>query len=547
MQLKINTYIPRLHTSSTVANLVAAAFLVCFANGPFWHMLTSKLGLATAGHRVFLVVAGLSLWMVFNILCSLFSFRPVYKPILIVLFCTAAAASYFMESYGIVIDKQMITNLLETDISEATEQLSWPLFGHLFLLGVLPSALLLQTRISYRPWRFELVVRGGVVLGSTVLLLALVLTSFKEFVLFGRQNREVRMYINPTYPIYSLIKTVKKNHQDATSEPVKIIGADARKPANSPKSAVVLVVGETARTEEFSLNGYPRMTNPQLGARNVIAFTDVQSCGTDTAESLPCMFFHLGKSKYSRNEAKKYENLLDVLQRTGVQVIWRDNNSGSKGIGDRVRYEDLTNEKDKALCSTGECYDEILLKDLDKLLAQNSGDMLIILHQKGSHGPSYYKRSPNNFKRFLPECTKDNVQDCDRQSIVNAYDNTIVYTDYVLGKLIDLLKTQKYATAMLYVSDHGESLGENNIYLHGLPYAIAPRQQTQVPMIFWASSSFLREKSLDAELLSHNRSDHFSHDNLFHSLLGLFHVTTELYRPELDLFQTARREVRDRP
>lgn len=533
----------QLRTTSTVANLVAAAFLVCFANRTFWHTITAKLGPTTFSHWAFLIIAGLSIWMVFNILFSLVSFRPVYKPLLIVLFCTAASASYFMGSYGIVIDNQMITNLLETDVSEATEQLTWPLFVHFFLLGALPSIVLLSTQISYQPWRRELLIRSGIIAGSIVLLLAMIMAEFKEFVLFARQNREVRMYINPTYPIYSLIKTVKKNHQAFAYEPVKIIGIDAKKPVDSPTSAVVLVVGETARAEEFSLNGYARLTNPQLSTRNVITFTDVQSCGTDTAESLPCMFFHLGKNRYSRNEAKRYENLLDILQRAGVQVIWRDNNSGSKGIADRVNYESLSDAKDGVLCSTGECYDEILLKDLDKLLSHNSGDILIVLHQKGSHGPSYYKRTPNDFKLFLPECAKDNVQDCDRQSIVNAYDNTIVYTDYVLGKLIDLLKAQKYATAMLYVSDHGESLGENNIYLHGLPYSIAPKQQTQVPMIFWASSSFLQQKALDMGVVAQHRSEHYSHDNLFHSLLGLFQVTTELYRPELDLFQAARRKA----
>jgi lipid A ethanolaminephosphotransferase len=254
------------------------------------------------------------------------------------------------------------------------------------------------------------------------------------------------------------------------------------------------------------------------------------------------MFFHLGKAHYSRNEAKRYENLLDVLRRVGVQVIWRDNNSGSKGVGDRIRYENMSEVKDNALCSKGECYDEILLKDLDKLLSQNSGNMLVVLHQKGSHGPAYYKRTPKDLKRFLPECENDNVQDCDRQSIINAYDNTIVYTDYILSNLIKLLNNQKYATAMLYVSDHGESLGENNVYLHGFPYAIAPKQQTQIPMIFWASNSFLQENTLDMALLGQHRSDHFSHDNLFHSLLGLFRVTTGLYHPELDLFQAAHRQ-----
>jgi len=222
--------------------------------------------------------------------------------------------------------------------------------------------------------------------------------------------------------------------------------------------------------------------------------------------------------------------------------LWRDNNSCSKGIADLVRFDDLTNEKDPVFCSSGECYDEILLRDVGEMLSSNAGEMLIVLHQKGSHGPSYYKRSPKNFKQFLPECSQDDVQECDQQSIINAYDNTIVYTDYVLGKVIDLLKAQSYATAMLYTSDHGQSLGENNIYLHGLPYAIAPRQQKHVPMIFWASSSYLREKNIDQDLLRKHRIDRLNHDYLFHSLLGLFSVTTDAYRPELDLFQSARRQ-----
>lgn len=539
--LRILKYIPQIHTNSTVVNLIAAAFLVCFANGLFWHTFTSKLGKESNGHLAFLVVTGLIIWMVFNVLFSFFSYRPIYKPFLIIVFCISATVSYFMGNYSIVIDKQMITNLLETDFREAAEQLTWALFVHVALIGLLPSILLQQMQINYQPWRRELLVRSGVILISTLLIVAMVVVNFKEFALFGRENKELRMYINPTYPIYSLVKTVKNNMQGNVKIPVKVIGADAKKPENTPRSAVVMVVGETARAEEFSLNGYTRMTNPQLSTRDVISFADVQSCGTDTAESLPCMFFHLGKDQYSRNKAKQYENLLDVLQRAGVQVLWRDNNSGSKEVGDRVRYENMNNFKDDALCSSGECYDEILLKDLDKLLNQNNGDMLIVLHQKGSHGPSYYKRSPKEFEKFVPECTKDNVQDCDRQSIINAYDNTIVYNDYVLSKLIDLLKTQKYAAAMLYVSDHGESLGENNIYLHGLPYSIAPKQQIQVPMIFWASDSFLRDKALDPGLLVKHRSDHYSHDNLFHSLLGLFNVKTELYRPELDLFKVAQK------
>lgn len=525
--------------SATAVNLIIAAYLICCANGAFWHALNTRL----SGHFGFHLLIGLALFLLFNIFISLVSFRPAHKPLLIVIIMTASCVSYFMSSYGVVIDKQMITNVLATDVHESMELLTWPLFRHLFLLGVVPSALLILTRISFRPWQRELLVRGGIILCCSALLAGIILINFKEFSLFYRNNAELRMYVNPTYPIYSLAKVLKANNFAHSTEPLKVIAPDAVKPAVSHKSAIVLVVGETARSQEFSLNGYKRTTNPQLSTRDIYNFTDVQSCGTDTAESLPCMFSHLGRDQFSRNKAKSYENLLDVMQRVGVKVFWRDNNSGSKGIADRVKYEDLSISKDDRLCSSGECYDEILLKDLGKVLDRNSGDTLIVLHQKGSHGPSYYKRSPKDFKIYLPECTQDNVQDCDRQSIINAYDNTIVYSDYVLAKLIDILKSKPYATAMLYVSDHGESLGENNIYLHGLPYVIAPEQQTHVPMVFWASGKFLNEKNIDPALLSKRQHSPFTHDNLFHSLLGLFSIKTDLYRPDLDIFHPAQRPI----
>jgi lipid A ethanolaminephosphotransferase len=531
----------RIQTTSTAVNLVAAVFLVCCANVPLWRAVTAVLNPSTAGDWLLLVLAGLMLILLFNVLLSLLSFRQVYKPFLIVVFCLSAITNYYMESYRIVINGQMITNLLETDFQEAADQISWALFSRVILLGVLPAGCLVLTQIRYRPWRRELFVRSVVVLASLALFAVLFLANFKKFVLFGREHRELRMYVNPTYPIYSLVKVLRSNHRARHKEPLRVIAPDATRSAKATRTAVVYVVGESARAEQFSLNGYHRETNPELGKRNVISFTDVQACGTDTAEALPGMFSHLGNRNYSPREAKKYENLLDVLQRVGVQVVWRDNNSGSKGIADRVRYENLSRKQNAVLCSASGCYDEILLQGLDQLLRSNTGDLFIVLHQLGSHGPAYYKRTPQEFKRFFPECDRINVQDCERQSIINAYDNTIVYTDHVLATLIDLLKAQEYATAMLYVSDHGESLGENNIYLHGLPRIFAPRQQTHIPMIFWASPGFLEAKSINRELLLANRAKPYSHEYLFHSLLGLFDAQTVVYQPSLDLFSSARK------
>jgi lipid A ethanolaminephosphotransferase len=531
-------YRARLRTTPTVINLVIALFLVCCANGPLWRALASAAG-PTAGYGPLLTV-GVGMVLFFNGLLSLLSFRWAHKPLLIGIIGIAAIASYYMGSYRVVIDGQMITNVLQTDFREASEQLSWSLFRHVMLLGVLPSGILILTEIRYSPWRRELLVRGGVVGTSLVLLTVLFAVNFKMLLSY-RQHREVRLYMNPVYPIYSVFKMLRTNYQAHRQEPLRGIALDAKRSAT--RTALVYVVGETARADQFSLNGYPRETNPELRKRNVISFTDVESCGTDTSASLPGMFSHLGKRRYSPGEAKKYENLLDVLQRAGVEVIWRDNNSGSKGIADRVKYENLSCERDTALGPSGECYDEILLQDLDQLLRDNKGDLLVVLHQRGSHGPSYYKRSPQAFKVFLPECDHEDVQHCDRQSIINAYDNTIVYTDHVLARLIDLLKAQGYPTAMLYVSDHGESLGENNIYLHGLPRAIAPRQQTHVPMIFWASPEFYNMKAIDPVLLEASRSRPYTHEYLFHSLLDLFDVQTAIYQTNLDLFFSAQKRA----
>lgn len=531
----------KLRSGSTTINLMLSLYLVVFANAPFWHRFSTQLGTSTTGNWLFLIMIGAGICLILNGIFSLVSFKPLYKPVLITLLLVSAVVNYYMESYGIVIDKQMITNLLETDFREASEQLTAAYFSHIALKAGIPALLLAYTEVIYRPWRKELLERTLVTAAGAAMLILIVFGNFKSITLFGRKHPELRMYINPTYPIYSLIKVVLKRSRSKTREPLRIVAPDATRTASGQKSLLVLVVGETARAEQFSLNGYKRNTNPELKPLNIFNFTDVQSCGTDTAESLPCMFSHLGRNSYSRAEAFKYENLLDVLQRTGVNVLWLDNNSGAKGVAERIAYKSLATEKDPLLCSTEECFDEIMLKDFDRLLAENKGDRLLVLHQKGSHGPSYYKRSPNDYKQFTPECTQDNVQDCEPQTIVNAYDNTIRYTDHFLAKLIARLKKENYPTAMLYASDHGESLGENNIYLHGLPYSLAPKQQTRIPMIFWGSDSYLKKKGIERELLAKHLDDQFSHDNLFHTILGLFQIKSTVYRQELDIFSFDRK------
>ena len=517
-------------------SLFAAAFIFLFDNQSFWHNFLARLGLGSSEHWLFAFTLGAIFILLFNIIFMAVSFRPIFKPFLVSVLLLAAGVSYFSDSFGTVIDKSMIHNVLETDLLEARELMTWSLFRHMVLHGITPALLVILTPIRYPVWRQGLLLRTGGIVISFVMAAALFMTDYKGLVLFSRNNRDLQMFINPTYPIYSLNKVIKLKYFAHAAKPLEVLGSDAVREENKNRSVVVLAVGETARANQLSLNGYGRNTNPYTSNLDVINFTDVESCGTATAESVPCMFSSLGRDHFSRSKAETSENLLDILQRTKVKVFWRDNDSGSKGVGDRVVYKDFSKHQDANLCSDDNCFDEVLLSGLADLIKKTPGDMLIVLHLKGSHGPSYYKRSPADLKVFTPECTQDNVQDCPQQTIVNAYDNTIVYTDYVLSKVITLLQAQNSSTAMLYLSDHGESLGENGIYLHGLPYAFAPKEQTHVPMEFWASKDFLAEHHLDRSNLLAKRNGHYSHDNLFHSMLGLFNVKTSIYRKELDLF-----------
>ena len=532
-QDSINKFRPQV--SLPVVTFLAAFFIVTFDNLTLWNSLVESLGLDSVDHWLFLGLVWLVLLLAFNILFTLLAFRPVFKPFLCLIFLVAAGAGYFTDSFGTIIDKTMIYNALETDSHEALELLTWPLFRHLSLYGFAPVTLLLLTRIRYRPLKREMLTRATVIVGSLVLIAGLGYANFKELVLFGRENRDLRMLVNPVYPISSVQRVIKKEFFARAKPPLQALATDATRDAVG-RSVFVMVVGETARSQEFAFNGYSRNTNPYLGHYDMVDFTDVAACGTSTIESVPCIFSHLEHSDFSRDQAGNSENLLDVLQRVGVKVVWLDNNSSSKGVADRVLYKDFRHQENSDLCPNGECYDEILLQGLATEISESDQDLLVVLHINGSHGPSYYKRTPAAFKVFTPECSIDNVQDCSQQEIINAYDNTIVYTDYVLAKVIDLLSAQDIPGALLYVSDHGESLGENGIYLHGLPYALAPAEQTSVPMLFWASEEFLTRKEIDLPTLQSNRQISYSHDNIFHSMLGLFGVNTGAYHPDLDLF-----------
>jgi lipid A ethanolaminephosphotransferase len=520
-----------------------AAFIVLLENRLFWSAFFKVLDPRTAHGALAAAAAFVTLTGALTALFLLFSFKYLFRPFLVIMLLLAAVIGYFGSAFGVVIDGGMVRNIVATDLREAVELLTFPLAAHLVLYGLLPALTVGVVRVRLPAARRDLRVRL-VALGVTLaLVLTAALVISRDLALIGREHKELRLSINPLYPVYAAIKYARTAGTETAA--VISIGTDAtRKDVRHgrKKTVFIFVVGETAREKEFSLNGYDRNTTPFLEVDGVISFTQAYACGTSTADSLPCMFSNFDRADYSADKAARYENVLDVLSRAGISVLWRDNNSGCKGVCARVAAEDLAHASGTGLCNGEECFDEVLLDRLEERIDRARTDMLIVLHQKGSHGPAYYKRHPGSFSVFLPECSSDAPQDCANDEIVNAYDNSILYTDYFLHRTIELLRKRSVTddTVMMYFSDHGESLGEHGLYLHGLPYFIAPDEQTHVPFIVWMSDGYAADNHIDKDCLRALRDRPYSHSNVFHSLLGAFGVQTELYEQERDVLAQCR-------
>jgi lipid A ethanolaminephosphotransferase len=482
-------------------------------------------------------------FLAFNVvLFGGFAFGRMTKPVLIAALLTASVTAYFMDSFGAVIGEDMLRNAVQTDAGEALDLLTFKLLAYFVLLGLLPSVVVWRAPLAWRGWWRELFGRAKL-LAICLLAIALMVMAFGGFYAsFIRAHKSLRSYANPAYPLLASLKFVGKANQAMASMKLAAVATDAHiSKDDRHRELIVLVVGETARADRFSINGYARDTTPRLREAAAISLPDFRSCGTSTAISVPCMFSPRGMARFDPKQAAEEENLLDVLQRAGVNVLWLDNNSDSKGVALRVPYRDYKSPGTNTVCDT-ECRDEGMLVPLqDYIDSHPAGDIVIVLHQMGNHGPAYYKRYPPAFEKFQPTCKSKDLGLCSREEIGNAYDNAILYTDHFLGKAIELLKRNdaKFETALFYLSDHGESLGEGGLYLHGLPRPLAPESQLHVPAIFWFGSGV---DGLDREALMRKRQQRFTHDHLLHTVLGFLEIRTNAYKPELDILDGCRRE-----
>ena len=474
------------------------------------------------------------------------------KAVWIAIVVAAGVAQHFMLSYGVVMDTAMLANTMQTNPREAGDLLGWAFATNMAVVVALPALLVGVVPVVRTPWWPQLWKNAALFAG------ALAATGLSMFAMYGpvaplvRNNMHLRYMVNPVGGLASAAWVAIRPMFRKSQELVPISAGVALGPSYAAQAVpplLVLVIGETARADHFGLNGYARDTTPELAAQGVLSFRDVRSCGTDTRDSLPCMLSPLARVEFEKRKAE-HENLLDLLQAAGLAVLWLENQSGCKEVCARVTTAstaDLTGDAAARLCHDGECFDDALLVGLDARIAglpeeRRKRGIVLVMHQMGSHGPAYFKRSPPALKRFLPECTNTALGQCDPAQLVNAYDNTIATTDHFLAATIAWLKSKdEFAPGMLYMSDHGESLGELGIFLHGLPYAIAPDVQKHVPLVAWLGAALAARRGIDAACLRGRLDLPLSHDNLYHSVLGLLDVTTPTYRVTLDAFAPCRK------
>jgi lipid A ethanolaminephosphotransferase len=516
--------IAKSHSQRAIAML--ALSIVLFFNVTFFAKLFSY---AVNEKNYFLLISSplilfLLLFCILNIL-FLLTHKMLFRALIVVLLFSSVLSSYFIDTFGTVLDQNMFINASQTDLREVLDLITPKLLIYLGLSSILSYWILFKAKLSFYSYPKEFLQKSLVIVASFILCVGVYMGVSKNYSSFFRNHHELKLYLNPYYPLASLGKFIYKEIKPKPT--LKAIAADASRPSEARKKLVVFIVGETARAQNFALDGYDVPTDPLLAKRSdIVSFSNFYSCGTATAISVPCMFSKFGHDEWS-SDKEYYENLVDVLAKTGVRVIWRDNNSG----GDKKVAARIKDVKQYG----GKSFDDVLLQDFQSNVDQAYQDTFIVLHQEGSHGPTYFKRYPDAFKRFTPTCDTQELDKCSYEQIVNTYNNTILYTDYIVNKTIDLLKANenKYDTSLIYVSDHGESLGENGIYLHGLPYMIAPDAQKHVPAVFYLGKAHAQA----LESLHVKKDERFSHDNLFHTILGLFDVKTKEYDAKRDMLR----------
>lgn len=534
--MRIGTFSLR---STTLIALVSLYFTLIL-NYAFYAKVLTIHPFTGAAEDYFLLTVPFFVFFVLNAVFQLLALPILHKLIIPALLIISAAIGYSEIFLDVYFTTDMLENVLQTNFAESSRTITLPYLLWILGFGVLPAILYLLVKINYHRWYKELAYRVGMIVLSAVVILGIAKGFYQDYAGFVRNNKSVPALIVPSNFISASVNEIKRIRQ--ANMPYTQLGLDAaQEKPDDYRHLTVLVVGETTRAQNWGLNGYQPQTTPLLAARGdqVINFKNVTSCGTATAVSVPCMFSGMGRDHYDSVKASHQDNILDVLQRAGVDVIWLDNDSGCKGVCDRVQSKDITALNDPNYCKDGECLDNVLLQHVEEVIRNMKKDTVLVLHTIGSHGPTYYERYTPEYHRFTPTCDTNEIQKCTNEQLVNTYNNGILYIDQFLDKVIKKVDAHpELEAAVYYLSDHGESLGENGVYLHGTPYAIAPDQQTHVPMIMWFSERFRENEHIDFDCLRKNAAEKsYSQDNLYSTLFGLMDMnpSTSVYQKNLDI------------
>ncbi|MGV6829510.1 MAG: phosphoethanolamine--lipid A transferase EptA [Flavobacteriales bacterium] len=441
----------------------------------------------------------------------LYLFRKVGKWLLVLFFIINSIALYFINTYGVIIDESMIGNVLNTNYEESSSFFSLGLLIYILFLGLTPSFLLIKLKYN-RPNLKKFFIH---VFLSLIILLSIAYINSSNWLWVDKNSKTLGGLVMPwSYTVNLTLYQLHKNKENK-----KEITLPKAHLKNNETAVVVLVIGESARSANFSLYGYDKNTNPLLSKMNDVHHFKAQSCATYTRAGVKCILDY-------KETSKLYEILPNYLYNNNVDVIWRTSNWGEPKVHIK-QYQDRAYLK--KICKENCTYDQVLLTNLkEQITNSKKNKILVILHTSTSHGPTYSKKYPPEFEKFTPVCNSVELAKCTTEELINAYDNTIVYTDFLLASIInDLKQLNNYKSSMIFVSDHGESLGETNLYMHGIPKSIAPDEQLDIPFIVWTSDQTKKMKPLEQV------SQHF----VFHSVLNLLDIESPIYNEKLSIFK----------
>lgn len=434
------------------------------------------------------------------------------KFLLITFFIINSISFYFVTTYHVILDESMMGNVFNTKFEESSSFFSVKLIVYLILFGLVPSAYIVYVKISAVPFKKFL----GFISIALLLIFGLVAINASNILWIDKNSKILGGLAMPwSYTVNITLLNVH-NYQKNKKE-ILLPNASIK---DDKKSVVVLVIGESSRSANFSLYGYSKNTNPLLSKTNNVFHFKANAGATYTTAGLKCILEH-------KNTSDLYEILPNYLFRNKVEVIWRTTNWGEPPIHvKKYQNRDSLQLKYKGEFSN---YDEILLANLkEEIRASKKNKVLVVLHTSTSHGPTYSTKYPKQFENFKPVCNSVELGNCSQTELINAYDNTIIYTDYIVSKVIDDLKQLKeYNSSMIFISDHGESLGENNLYMHGLPLSIAPKEQYEIPFIVWLSSTSSKKIKTNKQL---------TQNHVFHSVLNFLNIASPIYDKEMTIF-----------